>query len=186
MPARAVARAIAMSWLILALSCLQVAANPPQPPVHPEASRDKGRETGLPVPRFVSLKSREARMRVGPSLDYGTQWIYQAAGLPLEVTAEYGNWRQIRDCEGVSGWMHRALLSGNRTALVGPWITSPIAIRAGPVATAAIVANLAPRVRLAIRSCDGTWCRVEVPGDRVEGFVRQSALWGVYPDEKIM
>jgi hypothetical protein len=55
-------------------------------------------------------------MRIGPSLDYGTQWIYRVSGLPLEITAEYGNWRQVRDSDGVSGWMHRALLSSKRTA----------------------------------------------------------------------
>jgi SH3-like domain-containing protein len=117
-------RSITVSCLALALASPPVAANPLQPQAHLETSRAKGRETGLPVPRFVSLKSREARTRVGPSLDYGTQWVYQVAGLPVEITAEYGNWRQIRDCDGVSGWMHRALLSSNRTALVGPWIAS--------------------------------------------------------------
>ena len=39
---------------------------------------------------------------------------------------------------------------------------------------------------LGIHSCDGTWCSVEVPGHRLKGFVRQAALWGVYPNEKIM
>jgi SH3-like domain-containing protein len=124
-------------------------------------------------------------MRVGPSLDYGTQWVYQVGGLPVEITAEY-DWRQIRDCDGVSGWMHRALLSSDRTALVGPWIASPVPVRVAPAATAAILAKVTSRVRLAIFSCDGTWCSVDVPGHRLEGFVRQSALWGVYPNEKIM
>jgi SH3-like domain-containing protein len=179
-------RSITVSCLALALASPPVAANPLQPQAHLETSRAKGRETGLPVPRFVSLKSREARMRVGPSLDYGTQWVYQVAGLPVEITAEYGNWRQIRDCDGVSGWMHRALLSSNRTALVGPWIASTAPIRAAPAANAAILAKLTSRVRLGIHSCDGTWCSVEVPGHRLEGFVRQAALWGVYPNEKIM
>jgi SH3-like domain-containing protein len=185
-PARGWKRIIAISCLAQALACVPVAANPLQPQAPVETGRAKGRETGLPVPRFVSLKSREARMRVGPSLDYGTQWVYQVAGLPVEITAEYGNWRQIRDCDGVSGWMHRALLSSNRTALVGPWIASTVPIRAAPTATALILAKLTSRVRLAIHACDGTWCSVEVPGHRLDGFVRQSALWGVYPNEKIM
>ncbi|KQV31575.1 hypothetical protein ASC97_19635 [Rhizobium sp. Root1203] len=179
-------RTIALFCLALALASPPAAANPLQPHAPLETSRAAGRETGLPVPRFVSLKSREARMRVGPSLDYGTQWVYQVAGLPVEITAEYGNWRQIRDCDGVTGWMHRALLSSSRTALVGPWIASTVPIRAAPAATAAILANLTARVRLGVHSCDGTWCSVEVPGHRLEGFVRQAALWGVYPNEKIM
>ncbi len=125
-------------------------------------------------------------MRVGPSLDHATQWVYQVPGLPLEIIAEYDNWRQVRDCDGISGWMHRALLSGRRTALIGPWITAPVPIRAAPRASANTVANLAARVRLAVQSCDGAWCHVEIIGHDLDGFVRQSALWGVYPNEKIM
>ncbi|EPE95471.1 SH3 domain-containing protein [Rhizobium grahamii] len=117
------------------LSSQTTAANPaPQQSIQSNGS--PGRETGLRVPRFVSVKSKEARMRVGPSLDYATQWIYQAPGLPLEIIAEYDNWRQVRDCDGISGWMHRALLSSHRTALIGPWITSPVPIRAAPRASA--------------------------------------------------
>jgi SH3-like domain-containing protein len=124
-------------------------------------------------------------MRVGPSLDYGTLWIYRVAGLPLEITAEYGNWRQVRDSDGVSGWMHRALLASKRTALVGPWITTPVAIRAAPGTSTTILARLSPRVRLAVHSCDGDWCHVDVTEHHLEGFIRQSALWGVYPNETI-
>lgn len=160
-------------------------ANPaPQQSIRSDGS--PGRETGLRVPRFVSLKSREARMRVGPSLDYATQWIYRVPGLPLEIIAEYDNWRQVRDCDGISGWMHRALLSSSRTALIGPWITSPVPVRTAPRASASTVAKLEPRVRLAVRSCDGTWCHVEITGHDLDGFIRQSALWGVYPNEKVM
>ncbi len=82
---------------------------------------------------------------------------------------------QMTSADGIAGWMHRAFLSSHCTALIGPWIASANA-----------VAKLAPRVRVAVRSCDGTWCNVEVTGHDVGGFVRQSALWGVYPNEKIM
>ena len=96
-----------------------------------ETSAPKGRETGLPVSRFVSLKSANARMRIGPSLDYGTKWIYVKSGLPLEITAEYDNWRQVRDSDGITGWMHRALLSSRRTAVIGPWLKQAAALHTG-------------------------------------------------------
>jgi SH3-like domain-containing protein len=82
---------------------------------------------------------------------------------------------QMTSADGISGCMHRALLSSHRTALIGPWMASANA-----------VAKLAARVRVAVRSCDGTWCNVDVTGHDVGGFVRQSTLWGVYPNEKIM
>ena len=41
--------------------------------------------SGLPLPRFVSLKSDRVNLRKGPSTDYPTQWVYRRAGLPLEI-----------------------------------------------------------------------------------------------------
>ncbi|MBB3964861.1 SH3 domain-containing protein [Rhizobium metallidurans] len=182
-------KTLALCFLGIALTGPSMAASPQSPAsVQSPARTDqglKGRESGLKVPRFVSLRSREARMRVGPSLDYGIAWIYRVPGLPLEIIEEYGNWRQVRDSDGVSGWMHRALLSGKRTAMIGPWAASNVSLRAEPRSSARTLASLAARVRLAINTCDGSWCDVEVPGHDLSGFVRQTALWGVYPNETI-
>lgn len=154
-------------------------------PVKSAQTGEAGRQTGLPVPRFVSLKSSRARMRIGPSTDYKTAFIYKARGLPLEIIEEYGNWRQVRDSDGVTGWMHRSLLSGRRTAIVGPWIKDPVALRSQPAATGSIYVRLTGRVRLGVRHCDGAWCSVDVKGHHLTGFVRQSALWGIYPGETV-
>ncbi len=176
-----------MGLLAAATTCLALAHRPltaaPMPQVDVDGA--KGRETGLPVPRFVSVKSREARLRIGPSLDYGTQWVYTVPGLPMEILAEYGNWRQVRDCDGVSGWMHKALLSSKRTAVVGPWLASTVSLRETPKSDARVVAKLEARVRLSVHGCNGIWCNVDVTGHEIDGFIRQSALWGVYPNESI-
>ena len=76
--------------------------------------------SGLPVPRFVSLKSDKVNVRAGPTKDHDVAWVYNRAGLPVEVTAEFENWRRIRDWEGAEGWVYHSLLSGRRTALVAP------------------------------------------------------------------
>ncbi|MGK9052009.1 SH3 domain-containing protein [Neorhizobium petrolearium] len=145
----------------------------------------KGRETGFPIPRFVSLKAARAHMRVGPSTDYPMAWVYSARGLPLEITEEYGNWRRVRDHEGNTGWMYAPLLSGNRTAVVGPWVRQPIPLRTAPSRSARIVARLSPEVRLDLIHCDGSWCRASLQERRLSGFVEQGSLWGVYPGETI-
>lgn len=77
--------------------------------------------SGLPVPRYVSLKSDRVNMRNGPGTDYPTAWVYRRAGLPLEVIKEYEGWRQVRDADGAAGWVLQSFLSGRRTALVLPW-----------------------------------------------------------------
>jgi SH3-like domain-containing protein len=143
----------------------------------------RGHETGLPVPRFVSLKSRQARLRVGPSLDYATGWIYTAKGLPMEIIEEYGHWRRVRDYAGTAGWMYGALLSGRRTGVIGPWMKTKAALRTRPDTSANETAALEARVRLTITSCDGSWCQVRLQKHDLSGYVRQIEIWGVYPGE---
>lgn len=144
-----------------------------------------GRVTGYPVPRFASIKSANAHMRVGPSTDYATNWVYSARGLPLEIIEEYGNWRQVRDQDGTSGWMFAPLLSGRRTAVVGPWLAKSVKLHDAPRPSASVIAELAPSVRLNIRNCDGSWCDVSLQTRRLSGYVAQADLWGVYPHERV-
>ena len=44
-----------------------------------------GKSSGLPVPRFVSLKSNKVNVRRGPSTDQAIVWVFSRAGLPVEV-----------------------------------------------------------------------------------------------------
>jgi SH3-like domain-containing protein len=149
------------------------------------------RGTGLPVPRYVSLKTDRVNLREGPSKDHRTAWVFQRAGLPVEIVAEYETWRRIRDSEGTEGWVLHSLLSGRRTALVMPWVKDPAAVvplldRADD--RAATAARLQPGVVASVKDCTGTWCRVVIVLDGrsdVEGFIRQEKLWGVYPNERV-
>ena len=79
-----------------------------------------GSVSGLPVPRFVSLKSDRVNVRSGPNKDQDVRWVYTRAGMPVEITAEFENWRRIRDWEGAEGWVYHSLLSGKRSAVVVP------------------------------------------------------------------
>src|SRR6187399_1086194 len=81
--------------------------------------------SGLPLPRYVSLKSDRVNMRNGPGTDYPTAWVYRRAGLPLEVIKEFEGWRQVRDADGAAGWVLQSFQSGRRTALVLPWEIKP-------------------------------------------------------------
>jgi SH3-like domain-containing protein len=150
------------------------------------ATQPVGRITGLPLPRYVSIKAATARMRVGPSTDYPIRWIYEAKGLPIEIIEEYGEWRQVRDSDGTNGWMNAVLLSGKRTGLVTPWDKAKgplVSLRNGPGPTNSIVAELQPGVRLNISHCDSHWCKVSVQNQSLAGYVRQGLVWGVYPSE---
>ncbi|GLK68589.1 SH3 domain-containing protein [Hansschlegelia plantiphila] len=142
-----------------------------------------GPVSGLPVPRFVSLKAGKVNVRAGPTKDHPVTYIYRRAGEPVEITAEYDNWRRIRDSEGSEGWVWHSLLAGRRTALIAPWSKEaalPIRVRAG--GDERLSARLEPKVLVEVRRCDGSWCRVE--GDGFDGFIEQDRLWGVYPGER--
>lgn len=147
--------------------------------------------SGLPLPRFVSLKSQRVNMRVGPGKDYAVTWLYLKTGLPLEIIQEYDNWRRVRDADGTAGWIHGSLLSGTRTALATPWKkgqnAETISVYQQPRAGAQKVALLQPGVVTELISCDGAWCEVEIDakGNTISGYASQADLWGVYPDETI-
>ena len=152
------------------------------------AADQVGTASGLPVPRYVSLKSDRVNLREGPAKDHRTTWIFQRAGLPVEITAEFETWRKVRDSEGSEGWVLHSLLSGRRTGLGMPWKkgakdVATALLYGKPDAGAAAVAKLQPGVLANIRSCDKTWCRVN--GEGFDGFVHQAELWGVYPNEII-
>ncbi len=149
------------------------------------SAEQTGKASGLPVPRYVSLKSDRVNLREGPSKDHRTTWIFERAGLPVEITAEFETWRKVRDSEGSEGWVLHSLLSGRRTALVTPWKkdTRPVTLFAKPENGASTLARLEPNVLANVRSCDKQWCRVNGAG--FDGFVKQADLWGVYPDEVI-
>lgn len=143
-----------------------------------------GRTSGLPVPRFVSLKADKTNVRAGPSKDQNVAWVFTRAGLPVEITAEFETWRRIRDSEGAEGWVYHSMLSGRRTALVGPWLKDgAVALHGKADADSGVKARVEPGVLGSVKDCDGHWCRFF--GDGFDGFIEQEKLWGVYPDEKV-
>lgn len=143
-----------------------------------------GTASGLPVPRFVSLKSDRVNVRGGPTRDNDVVWVFTRAGLPVEITAEYDNWRRIRDSEGSEGWVYHSLLSGRRTAIVHTKSKDElVALREKPDGDSPVVARLQDGVLSTVKNCANGWC--EISGDRFSGFIEQTQLFGVYPNEKI-
>lgn len=145
--------------------------------------------SGLPLPRYVSLKSDRVNLRKGPGTDYPTAWVYRRAGLPVEVVEEYESWRKVRDAEGTTGWILSALLSGRRTALVLPWelkreaARPQVALRTSDSDRAQAVAMIEAGVIADVQSCDGDWCYVTIQSFR--GYLEQKQLWGVYANEQL-
>lgn len=150
---------------------------------------ETGPVTGQRLPRFVSLKSDEVNMRTGPGKDYPAQWVYRRAGLPVEVLKELDTWRQVRDSDGVTGWIGAHLLSNRRTALVQPWdlkagqAPPQVPLRDDDSESGRTVVLVEAGVIANVHRCDSRWCEVTVGEWR--GYIEQKRLWGVYQGETL-
>jgi len=147
-------------------------------PAAPAAAQTCDTFSGLPVPRFVSLKFSETRGRAGPSFSHPVQWRYQRAGLPMQVVAETADWRRVRDPDGEEVWMHRRTLTGRRAV----WTESETRLRARPDSESALIALVQPGAVLWLERCRQGWCRLE--SDNRRGWAPAAAFWGVYAEER--
>lgn len=140
--------------------------------------------SGLPLPRFVSLKADKVNVRKGPSSEHKVAWVFNRKGMPVEIIAEYENWRRIRDSDGQEGWILQNMLSGKRMVNVAPWRpAAKIALYSEARIASPPVAMVEAGVLGAVDSCSGDWCQLSMQG--VEGYMEQSQLWGVYPGESV-
>jgi SH3-like domain-containing protein len=133
----------------------------------------------LPIPRFVSLRSNQVNVRIGPGMQYPVTWVFVREGLPVEVIGTFDVWRKVRDIDGVEGWVHQNLLSGERHAIVLGEVRTLTRTPNGTVP--AVLAE--PGVIGRVLECAGANCRLEVGG--YKGWLPREQIWGVYPAEKI-
>ena len=199
--ARTVAAALVASALHVTVARADetIAVSAPATPVSapaaplsaPAARADRpatGRVTGLPVPRFVSLKARSVNLRVGPGTQYRIAWTYRRPdgrpGLPMEVLAEHGLWRKLRDAEGTTGWVLHSLMAGRRTAVVAPWDVDAVSPARSPMVLARarpgeerVAAKLQAGLVVDLDECQRGWCAVQA-GNR-QAWLPQRVLWGV-------
>ncbi|HIJ61270.1 MAG TPA: hypothetical protein HPQ04_01120 [Rhodospirillaceae bacterium] len=138
--------------------------------------------SGLPLPRFVSLRSDEVNLRTGPGVRYPVDWIYTRRDLPVEVIAEFETWRKIRDWQGTEGWVHQSMLSARRMVVV---TGSQRRLRAEPDDKAPSLALLDPNVVGRLLSCprNRVYCRLDV--ENIQGWLKRDEFWGVNPGEYI-
>lgn len=138
--------------------------------------------SGLSIPRFVSLSNGKTNVRVGPGQEYPIKSVYKRAGFPVEIILEYDNWRKIRDYEGEEGWVYHTLLSGKRFGLVrSDEVVFAYEKPFDDGAESRAVIELEPMVQFSVNSCDGAWCHVNVSG--FSGWIKRKFIWGVYEHE---
>ncbi len=138
------------------------------------------RASGLPVPRFASLKADKAYVRSGPGMQYPFEWVYQREGLPVEIVQEFDSWRKIRDADGGEGWINALLLSGRRMVSIRKG--GVVEMRENEKPEARLIARLEPGVIAELRKCTENRCLVGAGG--YSGWVERNFLWGIYDREE--
>lgn len=144
------------------------------------AGENVGAITGLPLPRYVSLRSGSVYVRTGPGMRYPVKWVYQRKNWPVEVIQEFDTWRKISDMDGEEGWVHQSLVYSQRNVIVQG--DKPVTLMRRPDPESRALAQFEPGVLAHLEKCEGAWCSVE--HDEFEGWLPKTSLWGVYEHEE--
>jgi SH3-like domain-containing protein len=139
----------------------------------------------LPVPRFVSIKSYEANARNAPNIKAPIEWVYVKKSEPVEIVAEYGQWRKIIDVEKNGGWVHSSVLSSKRYVIIKS--QDIVNLFKSQSQNSHVIVKISPNVRCQLKSCSEFWCKIncenKISKRNYCGFIKKNLIWGVYDKE---
>jgi SH3-like domain-containing protein len=131
-------------------------------------------KTNLPIPRFASLRAEKVNLRVGPGTEYPIEWVIIRPNLPVQIIAEYETWRQIKDSEGTTGWVHQSMLSGKRHIIVRQDLCKLVS---SCERDARPIAKLKAGIVCKMKKCKSGFCQIQA--GNYKGWVPVEAIWGV-------
>lgn len=132
------------------------------------------------LPRFVSLRSDDINLRVGPGQTYPIEWVLTKKDMPVEIVQEFQNWRRIRLWREQSGWVLDRMVTGERHVIVAGAVRT---LYRRPDSQSEVVARAEPGVVAKLIACQGDWCQIQAGGYR--GWLERGSVWGVLPDETV-
>ncbi len=147
-----------------------------------ETAVDEG-ETGLTLPRFVSLRSNHINARSGPGARYPIDWVYMQKSAPVEIIAEFELWRKIKDWQGSESWVHKSMLAGKRFAKVVTPGENNIYDKADYKSK--VIARVEDEVVGEVSKCPAVNAFCKIKFGNIEGWVPRQNIYGVYPNEVI-
>lgn len=159
---------------ILMCSCAVLMSALPLCGMTSAVAADLGPVTGMPMPRFAVLTRNEVNVRTGPGERYPIDWVFTRKHMPVQIVGEYEHWRKIRDFEGTEGWVHKAMLSGQKSVM---FIKGGFMLRREASYNSAPVVKVEQTVTADVSECVDGWCLVEVGG--FKGWAQHDYLWGI-------
>jgi len=122
---------------------------------------------------FLSLKNDEVNLRQGPSFKYPIKLKYKKKHLPVIITDRSDAWRQIKDFENNSGWIHISQLSKRKSGIN---VTNNSIIYKKPTIYSKPIAKLELGRLVLIKKCKPKWCKIKT--GKYIGWIFKDSLWG--------
>ena len=130
--------------------------------------------SGLKVPRMVSLKKSLTYVRTGPGKEFPIKLEINQKRHPVEIIAEFNNWRKVKTRSNLSGWIHTQLLSSFKTGL----IIKETVLKKRPLNSSKNIAKLLPDLLIKVNKCKLKWCNIEVfQNKKFVGWVMKKNIW---------
>jgi|TARA_B100000929_G_scaffold191237_1_gene151393 SH3-like domain-containing protein len=122
---------------------------------------------------FLSLKNNEVNLRQGPSFEYPIKLVYKKKYLPVIIIDKSETWRQIKDFESNSGWIHISQLSKKKSGIN---IKKNSIIHKKPTTYSRPIAKLEIGRLVLIAKCKKEWCKINT--GNYSGWIAKDSLWG--------
>ena len=122
---------------------------------------------------FLTLKNSKVNLRQGPSFDYPIKLIYKKKYLPVIILNKIETWRQIKDHQNNSGWIHISQLSKKKSAIN---INKNSIVYKNPTVYSKPIVKLKIGRLVLIKKCKKEWCQIET--GNYKGWTLKKFLWG--------
>ena len=122
---------------------------------------------------YVSLRSDEVNLRIGPGNEYPIKYVYQLKDMPLKVLGEYDNWYKVVDKDNDEGWVSKNLTSKKRTLIV---VNGTQIMYKKDNTNSTPIFRLEENVIVKYNKCNEKWCKVEA--NNKTGWIQNTNVWG--------
>jgi len=122
---------------------------------------------------FLSLKNEKVNLRTGPSFNHPIKLIYNKKYLPVIILDKFETWREIKDFENNSGWIHVSQLSKKKSAINIK--KNSILYKSSTIYSQPIAKLKIGRLVL-VNKCKKNWCKIS--SGKFDGWIFKNSLWG--------
>ena len=135
------------------------------------------------LPRFVSLRSSPVNARSGPGVKYPIEWVYMQQSAPVEVIAEYEDWRRVKDWQGSESWIKSQMLKAKRFVRISTPGENNLYSKSN--FKSQVIARIEDGAIAEVKKCPAKndFCLIEA--EKIEGWIPRQNVYGLYDEEVI-